>query len=196
MIEKLLSLKIDDNTQVIFCMPDYKNKINYFYEPQKMLHKFDEVTVIYKIKEKKIILEQEVIKETLDGIRKGLEWALNKCLIIPDFIEKSEMGKTNNIESYKSNRTVKYSNYSLFSGKDIQTWIYNDHYGEIFLEISPRCPLVYREYEEGDEFATFEDFMKEYKPYAFFHIDRKTALEWKQAVDLLYMEIDDECILH
>ncbi len=202
-MEKVLSLKINDNEQIALCMPNYKDKVNYFYEPKEALHKFDETTVIYENKDKKIILEQEAIKETLSGLKKGLKWILDKKLIIPDSVNIGEVGKAENIESYRNNQTgdyknesMKYSNCTFFSGKDIQTYIYNDHFGEIYLEISPSCPLLYREYEEGDEFATFEDFMKNYKKYAFFHIDKKTALEWKRDVDLLYMEIDDECVLH
>ncbi len=202
-MKKLLSLKINENEKITLNIPSIGEKINYYRIPTEKLDRFDEVTVIYENKDKKIILMQDMIDEILAVFIGDLEEALNKNLILPDSVNISEVGKAENIESYRNNQTgdyknesMEYSNCGIFSGKDIQTYIYNDCFGEIYLEISPYCPLLYREYEEGDEFATFEDFMKNYKPYAFFHIDRKTALEWKQAVDLLYMEIDDKCVLH
>ncbi len=202
-MEKLLSLKINENEQITINIPIFGEKFNYYKMPTEKLDKFDEITVLYENNDKKIMLMQDIIDDILTGFRGDLERALNRDLILPDFICIGEIGKNYNIESHRNNETgnyknksMKYSDHGIFSGESIQTWIYNDHFGEIYLEISPRCPLLYREYEEGDEFVTFEDFMKKYKPYAFFHIDKKTALEWKQAVDLLYMEIDDECILH
>ncbi len=196
MIEKILLLKINNNEKITINIPDFKNKINYFYKPQEKLHRFDEAIVIYEYIQKKIILEKEAVKEVLNGLKTSLKWALNNNLYLPDSVNVGEVGRNCNIDRYTSNNINNYCNYALFCEQKVQTWIYNDQFGEIYLEISPRCPLVYREYEEGDEFSTFEDFMKNYKPYAFFHIDRKTAQQWKRDVDLLYMEIDDESILH
>lgn len=192
-MKKLLSLKIDENRQIIIYIPHFKKKINYFYKPKKELHKFDEIIVMYEDENQKIAIVNETIEMVVDTIKIYLEKILCNKLIIPNNIPKGKMGETY-IKKYKDDVTL--CTYEIISGVDVQVWIYNDEKGEAYIEIGTLYPPLYRRLKKNEFFPLFEDFMKDYKPYAFFHIDRKIILEWKRAADLLYLEIDDECKMH
>ncbi len=201
----LLSLKINENEKITLSISSFDQKFNYYRVPSKKLDKFDEVSLICEFKEGEMLIVKDILDDILFGLQFDLEKAVyDRLPIIPDSIEKGEMGKACIINQYRmdteektyvENKTIDFSDYVFISGVDIQSWIYRDYYNNIYIEVSPLYPFSYRDIKEGEKFISFDDFMKNYKPY-FSCVDKKNIFEWKQAVDLLYMEIDDECILH
>lgn len=59
------------------------------------------------------------------------------------------------------------------------TWLYAKD-NKIFLEITPSYPWTFVKPTKKEKFYTFDEFVKNYKPYAIFEISKKTAREWQQ----------------
>ena len=62
--------------------------------------------------------------------------------------------------------------------KNLTTWLYNNEKGEIILEITPGYKWHFQDPELGDEYFTYEEFIKNYKPILFRTIPKVVAEEW------------------
>ncbi|MBA3537478.1 MAG: hypothetical protein H0T84_12880 [Tatlockia sp.] len=77
----------------------------------------------------------------------------------------------------ENNQTWIGMNYSLWSPREVGTWIYNRD-AEIFLEVTPLYRWHFSDPEEGENFITYEEFLKNYKLYLLFKLSKEVALEW------------------
>lgn len=190
-MKKLLSLKINySGDEIAIYVPNTKKKINYYYEPTKKLHKFDEVLVIYLKGKNETLLMRDVIQEILTRLSGDATRALANQLQIPlSAIDPRGLGAQYNIDMYKKKRTLPYSDYAVFFADDTQTWIYNLN-NKIFFEISPVYRWLHIEPESIDTFISFEDFMRGYKAYQIFEVDRKDIEKLKKKCDLLIKKLD------
>ncbi len=69
--------------------------------------------------------------------------ALSNLLQLPNDIEIGNLGFYCNDHYYKEDYdSLDFSNFWLFSGKDIQTWLYNRN-DKIYLEIAPSYPWLF-----------------------------------------------------
>lgn len=62
------------------------------------------------------------------------------------------------------------------------TWLYEKD-GKFWLEVTPGYPWHFSDPEEGEEFISYEEFMKNYKPIALFEVSRETLEEWLKKVN-------------
>ena len=192
-MEKVLSLKINQNEHISIYVPSFKKKWNSYRKPIEKLDRFDEVTVLYEIKNERITLEKNIIDEILYGLTIVLKKTINNERIIPNSIEIGEMGKIYNIETKKKNWAIDCGyNYGIFCGKNNTTFIYNNKAGEIFLEISPLYPWAYLKPKYRNQFISFVRFMKRYKTYALIQINKEIAKQWLEEVEGLYKKLNDE----
>lgn len=178
--------KIDIFNSIKILIPNFKDKFNYYYQPTKKLHMFDEVTVVFEEKGKQINLIVDNVNIILHKFKEGLECTLNNQILLPDNIKIGELGKYFNI--YTDNEEFNKINYSLFwlwSGIDVQTWLYNKN-NKIYLEISPTYPWLFSDETEEEGYITFDEFMKTYKPITVEEINHATARQWlDQCNDIL-----------
>lgn len=86
--------------------------------------------------------------------------------------------------------------HSMFSttGRDYPktaTWLYNNDKGEIILEITPVYKWHFLDPEPGDEFISYEDFMKSYQPILFRTIPKEAAQEWLVQAQAILKQIEN-----
>lgn len=175
--------KINDKKSLKILIPDFKNKFNYYYKQTKKLHMFDEVTVALTIKNKQYILKVDVLDFVTHKFKNLLYKTLNNPIQLPDNIEIGNLGFYYNAEYYNENYdNINFSNFWLWSGQNIQTWLYNKN-NKIYLEISPSYPWLFSDEKEEKGYVTFDEFMKTYKPVALEEIDRAIAQEWLKQCD-------------
>jgi len=177
-MNKIEFFEIDQNTYIEILIPDFEKKVNYYYEPIQSLHMFDEVSVVLKQGKREYLLLSDIINEIIVTFKNSLQYALINKLLLPDVLAIGKIGYQYNIDTHNENHDlVDYSNFWLWSGKTIQTWIYNKN-SKIYLEIAPSYPWLYREPEKDDSYITFEDFEKSYKPILVQEISRETTEKW------------------
>ncbi len=187
-MDTLLYLKIADLSQIAIFVPKFPHKVNYFYKPSPELHGFDEVTVIYEKKEQRIFILKEALQEILVTSTRRAEKLLNNSAILPKEINKGELGKQYNIDIYFEKDDFPYDKFLFLSGVKIQVWMYN-YENEIYIEIAPTWEWLFKDHEEDEKFIPFDEFIKNYEPYAFFKIDRNELIQFKQQCDGLIKKL-------
>jgi len=60
----------------------------------------------------------------------------------------------------------------------LTTWLYNNENGEIILEITPSYKWHFQDPEPGENYITYQQFIKNYQPLLFRTIDREVAKKW------------------
>jgi hypothetical protein len=73
--------------------------------------------------------------------------------------------------------------YILWSSSDgldqkLTTWLYNNENGKIILEITPSYKWHFQDPEPGENYITYQQFIKNYQPLLFRTIDREVAKKW------------------
>jgi hypothetical protein len=73
--------------------------------------------------------------------------------------------------------------YLLFStpgdfGQCLATWLYNNDAGEIVIEITPGYKWHFQDPEPGEDYITYQEFIKSYQPLLFRTIDQEVAKKW------------------
>jgi len=71
------------------------------------------------------------------------------------------------------------------------TWLYNNDQGEIILEVTPSYKWHFLDPEPGDEFISYEDFMKSYQPILFRTISKEVAQEWLVQAQAILKQIEN-----
>jgi len=69
----------------------------------------------------------------------------------------------------------------LFSATFWNTWIYNKD-GNIYLEITPSYRWHFSEPEKDEDYVSYDEFIKKFKPLTIFEIDKERAREWLEVV--------------
>ena len=68
-------------------------------------------------------------------------------------------------------------NHLVWSSRGIGTWLYNKD-STILLEIAPLYKWHYSDPKKGEDFITYEEFIKNYKPYFILELNKETAQQW------------------
>ncbi len=196
MMNIITIFKINDEKYFELLVPDVTNKFNYSYEPTEKLHKFDKITVAFKEskKNKEFEVSGDMAYLILETFQFSLKNALDNKTILPNIINAGEVGYYYNIDLSKeeySEELLDFSRCSLWSGKDIQTWMYNKN-NKIYLEISPAYPWFYNEPTDDDNYIPFDEFIKMYKPIAVEEIDPATAQKWLEQCNEILNTIADQ----
>lgn len=180
---------LNSQKKISITVPDLPEKINYYRKPTNELHKFDVVTVLFITDGHRI----QLIEESLDFIVGSLYSVLIKAI---NNKSKLSVGlQVGNIGIVLNNNLNKITNIDLsqfwiFSSQEgIQTLIYNTD-DKIYLEIAQTYPWFFRDPELGEDFITFEQFMKNYKPYVIEVIPKDIAIGWKKQCEYLLKNID------
>ncbi|MBA3535849.1 MAG: hypothetical protein H0T84_04455 [Tatlockia sp.] len=67
--------------------------------------------------------------------------------------------------------------YLLWDSREVGIWIYNKN-SEIFLEITPFYRWHFVDPKEGEDFLTYQEFLKNYQPHLIVKLSKEVALEW------------------
>lgn len=80
------------------------------------------------------------------------------------------------------------SQYLLWETLVVKTWLYEKE-GKIFFEITPAYKWFCRTIrpEEKESYVTFEEFIKNYKPYVITELSRETMRVWLKEVERLHV---------
>ncbi len=170
-------LKINNNCSIKILVPNLKDKFNYYYEATEKLHMFDKVTIILKEGNKEVIIFNDILMEGIIRLENRLKSALNNELDLPAFVDIGNLGYYYNTDTKNGQDSLEYSKYWLWSTQGPQTWSYNKD-NKIYLEIVPTYSWLFSDAKEGDNYITFDAFMKTYKPIAVEEIDRATVQKW------------------
>jgi hypothetical protein len=170
--------KINQYSSIKILIPDLKDKFNYYYEPIKKLHMFDEVTAVFEKETQQTSLIIDNVNIVIHNFKEALEYALDNKIVLPDFIKAGELGFYYNIDIYnEKTESVDYSYFWLWSIRGTQTWLYNQN-NKIYLEIGPSYPWLFVEPKKSDNYITFDEFMKTYKPIIIEEIDSAIVQKW------------------
>jgi hypothetical protein len=192
----LASFMISKDKRIELYFSDIKYKRNYFYEPTKKLHRFDEVMVTYYYHNNRINL----YRDTLDGAFLSLVGNLEK--VKQGRFEKplsidvgkmvyalNESDKENANELYKD---INFNNFWLWStpaAEGAESFMYT-YKGTLYLEIGLLYPWLYHEPDPSDpNYVLYQDFIKNYKPIAVEKISNETAMQWLNQCNALLKQI-------
>jgi hypothetical protein len=173
----VLILRLNEMEWFEIYMP--RNKINWYYDPTKDLHIFDEITIEYVNQNFKVIVAVDVINYLFPKVIFKLERAIKKQLKspLPDEISNMSFYYNQYLMKEESIEDI-FSQYWLFSSiKNIQTWIYNIN-GKICLEIGESYPDAFDIDDEKLNKKAYKKFMQGYKPMVIKIIPAEVAKKW------------------
>lgn len=158
-------------------IPDLPEKFNYYYEPTEKLHEFDEATVTFIDQDSCLEINKDMLTQIVTVLHGTLKLLLANNLQIPKQVSPGSLGILLN---NKINRVTRadLSNFWMWSSENNNgTLMYNSN-DKIYMEIVPLYPWTFVDPNPGDSYISFDDFMKQYKYYAFEPISKETAIEW------------------
>lgn len=182
-MNELINLLFKD-AKIIISVPNFENKINYYYPPLPELNRFDEGSVyLYLDNEKKVLLLRDILQVFFIPFYVMLKKGLSKKLQLPIDIHAGDLGlyynnymeKIYNDDDFKSEDL--FGGFLLWSGINIQTWLYNVN-DRIYIEISPSYKWHLNEPEKNEKFIAYKDFQKKYKPIAVLEISKEKSESW------------------
>jgi len=200
---KFITFKVN-NTQSIIIK-------NLCYEGDH-LYRWDPIEIVFKDKNTEYIINQHdhlmpqleyfyyflqrSIKnklQLLKSIKENLGFLWHQDLHICSIISQEEL---ENKEDWKGAR------YLIWGGGEFDTWLYNQN-NKIYLEITPRYPWHFSDPTKEvnfipEDFISFDEWIKSYKPLALIEIDKTTAQQWLEQTKFLMKEIKkaDKKYLH
>lgn len=73
------------------------------------------------------------------------------------------------------------------------TWLYNDHAGAIIFEVTPEYRWEFEEegMEKDENYISYEEWIKSYKPIAIRKISPEVARQWIKTADEIVKKIDE-----
>jgi len=170
--------EINKNNTIEILVPELENKFNYYYKPSEKLHKFDEVTAMLIQKNKKFTLKVDAVQVVIEEFKNMLIMALNNQISLPKGVVIGKLGALFNSNTYEDDLdSIDFGNFWLWSGPAVQTWLYNRD-NKIYLEIAPSYPWLYVEPEKTEEYISFDQFMKTYKPILVTELDKNLVKKW------------------
>lgn len=192
-----ITFKIDNNQRIIIQ--------NLCYQANHMC-RYDPIEIFFQDKDKKYLISQHdylmpqveafyyYLKDAIEGKldllpqSENLGYSWNKKLHNTVIKTDEEFGQENYWKGTK---------YLMWSGNVFDTWLYNKNVS-IFMEIKPGYKWHFQEPEEGEDFVSYEDWIKEYEPIKLVEIDSNIASIWLQKLEALMKEIksNDSKYLH
>lgn len=171
----LLQLALDSNEAIKFEIPEKEFKNNLYYEPTQKLNQFDIIKIFLEKPSGSLQLFEDILQEGLLPLIEVLrQFVLKKqesLSIVP-----GDLGRLYNMdvffESYKiSPETI------VWSHKSIITFLYNVD-NEIYLEIAKSYPWHLSDSKQADNFITFDEFIKDYRPCFVKKMDLDLIQSW------------------
>ena len=91
----------------------------------------------------------------------------------------------------------RYLVWSTSCKYNISTWLYIKN-EKIILEITPDYPWTFVDPKSGENYITYDEFIKNYKPYVIREISREIAQQWldKTAELIHIIEVNDVLYLN
>ena len=100
--------------------------------------------------------------------------------------EKLEIKKQFVYQYYEDSRMWVGSSYHLWNAATVGSWIFNNKNGDIIFEIVPLYPYDFYDDNKPADAIPFDEWIKNYKPYAIRTIPKEVAVQWlNQAESLL-----------
>lgn len=176
-MSQVISFEIDQLSCIEILIPNVKEKFNYYYKPTEPLHMFDKVTVFFKTKNKKFVIFEDHMNEIIITLKSSLENVIANKSKLPLDIKVGQLGYHYNIDTENERDGVAYECFWVWSAKGIQTWMYNKN-KKIYLEVSPSYLWFFTNPEQGEEYVSFEKFLKNYEPLVVQEISVDTVRKW------------------
>lgn len=168
------------------------------------IYRYEYAEILLEHKNGKLfVYSDDFVFYGLDSFYYNLMSVINNEYNLHDSI-KEDIGYMWNeyLNSSKTNRSKKFfmkkvENYEtwvgagciLWSSKGCETWLYNKD-NKIFMHITPVYKWHFDEPKEGEEFVTYEKFMKSYKPYFIIEIKKTVAKRWFKKVKAIIKLIE------
>lgn len=183
-----IDFQLNATQKICIVVPDFVDKINYYYEPTEEVHKFDEVKVCFFNLENKVELCEDVLNEVLGAFYTAMQNALSGSIKLPHDIKPGDVGRLSNYAF----RGV-YDDYSSSvlvwcSQKKVQTFIYRLE-DRVYLEISPIYPWHFEDPLPDEKYISFDEFMKEYKPYFVIEISQSVMQLWVEQAEIILKKV-------
>lgn len=164
---------ITSNISFEAVVPRLEDKLNYYYKPDHEVDLFDEITLLFRYRNRETII---IMKDTVDSVLSDIK-RLQKINELPNNINPGELGGYYNQYSYAEDfDSVNFEDYWLWSGTENQVWVYSKN-GQIYLEVSPTSAYLFSE-RSLDALKSFKNFMQNYKPIFFGSISEKILKNW------------------
>jgi len=174
-MKTIIDFTLNVNIKITIIIPEVSSKFNYYYEPTEKLNQFDEATVYFINSANKLELYKDVLDDALFSLNGSLRKAVSNTLLLPKTIAVGTAGYVFN-NMLNGVIDIELEHLWVWSMRGISTLIYTIN-NTIYLEIVPIYPWTFSE-PGGDNYISFDEFMKNYKPYVVEIIPHETALQW------------------
>jgi hypothetical protein len=193
MEDRVINLIIDHEQQIKIIMPC----------AAKDIFSLDEVDIVYENQGVRTFLCDHPSLHAFDSLDSSLKYFLNHNLELDCSIKK-DIGylwnqqlagsKDSDLVYEMAEGRFKYwigKHFLLWCGRPLATWMYAKN-GILFLEITPVYKWHFKDPgpEDQDEFASYEEFKKNYKPFLITQISAETAREWLKQTGRLLKILD------
>lgn len=184
------------NNQIIFDLNKLERIVIDIDEPIQELNYYSQGVCFFVSNNDMYSMGKDTVRYNVQCLRNKIFKALNNQLQLHESITK-DIGYLYNQDQQKRPGLIHDTDkdgeswvgyrYYLW-GVNLITWIYNDKNGDIILEITPRFPgkPKYKwqkepfSKEEIENFAWYEEWIKQYQPFLTRTITRETAEKWAQ----------------
>ncbi len=181
---------IDNNTYFEVLVPELPDKDNYYYQPTEKLHVFDIVTLVYCNNNIKTEFLQDAAAEILGSLHCVLSKVLLNKSILPDHIPFGSVSLWFSINTAKGDFGFKFGSFCLWSTiSQPETWLYNKD-NKIYLEVSLPYPWLFSDPKPSENYYSFDEYIKNYKPIAVYEISRETAQQWLEQCNTILDTMD------
>ena len=179
MMNLFFELKINDKSSLTFFIPsDVEDKLNYLFYPTEVINLFDQITVVLKTDETALELAEDSIDFTIGSLYHNLK----DISELPSIYKVGDVARLCNIDFYhESEDILDIPSCILWNNQQTMTFLYSQQ-GKIYLDISPRYPWLSEDREESkksDDFFSFEDYIRDYKPIKIYELSQETIEQWR-----------------
>lgn len=162
------------------CIPDFKNKYNYYYEPTGQLDLFDEVSISLNNNTNNYLIATDILQAILGE----LQGAIKKINVLPSEIRVGELGKLYNKNMISDDfESIDFADFWMLSGIKTQVWVYESN-GQKYIEVSDTFPNLFSDNMENDE-RVIRDSLDNYKPLLLETINDTTIHAWLKKCDFI-----------
>lgn len=191
MIREYIYFQINQTTEIRFDLPT----------PINDAFRYDEIQVLLCTNNlKEFVLYQDFIIEALRAFKRVLERALNNKLQLHSSITKNIGFVWNEyLHDDEVSMELDAMGNSFWVGQkhliwnvrssDAATWLYEKD-GKFWFEVTLDYRWHFSDPKEDEEFISYEEFMRNYKPIALFEVSRETLEEWLKRVHELLKVVE------
>lgn len=171
-------LKINSKNSLMFFIPsDLDDKLNYLFYPTAAINLFDQITIVLKAEGMALELTENSIDLTIGDLYKTLK----EIAELPVVYKVGDIARICNLDIYAEKEDFfDNSLIALWSNQQTITHLYSQD-NKIYLDISPMYPWIYDEHEDAvksNDFFSFEDYIRDYKPIKIYELSQETVKEW------------------